>query len=75
MGKRKSSASIPQTGEGKRGENGRIGYLLRQAAGANRLRMDRALVDLQATSPQVSVLTMIAAHPGVSNADLARLTL
>lgn len=37
--------------------------------------MERALVDLQATSPAVSVLTMIAAHPGVSNADLARLTL
>lgn len=75
MGKRKSSASIPQTGEGKRGESGHIGYLLRQAAGANRLRMERALADLQVTPAQFSVLTMLAAYPGVSNADLARLAL
>lgn len=37
--------------------------------------MERALADLQETPPQVSVLTMIAAYPGVSSADLARLAL
>ena len=33
----------PQPGEGKRGEEGYLGYLLRQAAGANRNRMEHAL--------------------------------
>ncbi|BBF66781.1 MarR family transcriptional regulator [Acidithiobacillus sp. 'AMD consortium'] len=66
---------IPQVGEGKRGENGYLGYLLRQAAGAYRHRVERALADLRVTPPQFSVLTMLAAYPGISNADLARLAL
>ncbi len=68
-------SSLPQPGEGKRGEAGYLGYLLRQAAGAHRLRMERALADLEVTSPQFSVLTMLAAYPGHSNADLARVAL
>jgi len=67
--------SIPAPGEGKRGEEGYLGYLLRQAAGAHRLRMDRALGDLGVTQPQFATLTMLAAYPGLSNADLARLAL
>lgn len=67
--------SLPKVGEGKRGEEGRVGYLLRQAAGAHRLRMERALADLDVTPPQFSVMTMLAAYPGHSNADLARLAL
>lgn len=59
---------IPQVGEGKRGENGYLGYLLRQAAGAYRHRMERVLADLRVTPPQFSVLTMLAAYPGISNA-------
>jgi DNA-binding MarR family transcriptional regulator len=66
---------IPPVGEGKRGENGYLGYLLRQAAGAYRHRVERALADLRVTPPQFSVLTMLAAYPGISNADLARLAL
>lgn len=66
---------VPQVGEGKRGENGYLGYLLRQAAGAYRHRVERALADLRVTPPQFSVLTMLAAYPGISNADLARLAL
>lgn len=66
---------LPKPGEGKRGEGGHIGYLLRQAAGAHRLRMDRALADLGVTPPQFAVLTMLAAYPGHSNADLARVAL
>ena len=58
--------------EGKRGETGYLGYLLRQAAGAYRLKMERALADLDVTPPQCAVLTMLAAYPGHSNADLAR---
>src|SRR5262249_61661688 len=62
---------VPAPGEGKRGEAGYLGYLLRQAAGAYRLRMERALADIAVTPPQFSVLTMLAAYPGHSNADLA----
>ena len=36
--------------------------------------MDRALADLEVTPPQFAVLTMIVAYPGVSGADLSRLT-
>ena len=66
---------VPVPGEGKRGESGYLGYLLRQAAGAYRLRMERALADIAVTPPQFSVLTMLAAYPGHSNADLARVAL
>ena len=69
------AALIPAIGEGKRGESGHLGYLLRQAAGNFRLRLDRDLADLGVTAPQFTVMTMIAAYPGLSNADLARLSL
>ncbi|MDW6020842.1 MarR family transcriptional regulator [Mesorhizobium sp. BAC0120] len=69
------SSSVPRPGEGKRGKEGHLGYLLRQAAGAFRLRVERALADLDVTPPQFSVLTMLAAYPGLSNAELARLAL
>jgi DNA-binding MarR family transcriptional regulator len=66
---------IPEPGEGKRGEQGYLSYLLRQAAAAHRHRMDAALAELGITSPQFVVLTMLRAYPGHSNADLARLAL
>ena len=75
MGKPPSKVQLPKPGEGKRGEKGYIGYLLRQAAGAYRHRVELALADLDVTPPQFSVLTMLAAYPGHSNADLARLAL
>lgn len=76
----KTRASIdgarpPLPGEGKRGEEGYFGYLLRQAAGASRLTLERALADLGATPPQFVVLTMLKAYPGLSGADLARVAL
>ncbi|MTJ83303.1 MAG: MarR family transcriptional regulator [Telmatospirillum sp.] len=67
--------AIPRPGDGKRGEDGHLAYLLRQAGVAVRARMDRALADLEVTPPQFAVLTMLAAYPGLSNADLARLSL
>jgi DNA-binding MarR family transcriptional regulator len=70
MGKSKNPPAI---GEGKRGAGGHLGYLLRQASGGFRLRLDRALADLGVTAPQFAVMTMIAAYPGLSNADIARL--
>jgi DNA-binding MarR family transcriptional regulator len=65
---------VPAPGEGKRGEHGYVGYLLRQAHAAVRLRMERTLGDLGVTSPQFAVLTMLSAYPGLSGADVARLT-
>jgi DNA-binding MarR family transcriptional regulator len=70
-----TTPAIPAIGEGKRGEKGHIGYLLRQAHAAHRIRMEQALRDTGVTVPQFLVLTMIAAYPGVSGADLARLSL
>jgi DNA-binding MarR family transcriptional regulator len=69
-----SPAAIPRPGEGKRGPEGHLGYLLRQASVSLRGAMDRVLVEQGITTPQFSVLTMIAAYPGASGADLARLT-
>ncbi len=66
--------AIPGPGEGKRGPEGYLGYLLRQAQAAMRGAMERALSDLDVTAPQFVVLTMIVAYPGISGADLARLT-
>jgi DNA-binding MarR family transcriptional regulator len=68
-------AAVPEVGEGKRGEDGYLAYLLRQGAGAVRLRLERALADLAVTSPQFLVLTMLDSYPGASGADIARLAL
>src|SRR5436190_15093847 len=65
----------PSPGFGKRGEAGYLGYLLRQAQAASRLRMERALADLRVTPPQFLVLAMLKAYPGLSGADLARVAL
>ena len=66
---------LPEPGEGKRGVDGYLGYLLRQAAHAYRTKAEQALAEATLTLPQFSVLTMLAAYPGHSNADLARLSL
>ena len=65
----------PLPGEGKRGEQGHLAYLLRQAQAATRLTIERALAELGVTSPQFVVLTMLRAYPGLSGADLARVAL
>jgi DNA-binding MarR family transcriptional regulator len=65
----------PPPSHGKRGENGHIAYLLRQAQAATRLTLERALDDLGITPPQFAVLTMLRAYPGLSGADLARVAL
>jgi DNA-binding MarR family transcriptional regulator len=65
----------PPPGQGKRGEQGYLAYLLRQAQAATRLAMERALADLGATPPQFVVLTMLRAYPGLSGADLARVAM
>jgi DNA-binding MarR family transcriptional regulator len=65
----------PPPGEGKRGEQGYLGYLLRQAQAATRLTIERSLADLGVTPPQFVVLTMLKAYPGLSGAELARVAL
>ncbi len=70
-----SSSAIPAPGEGKRGAEGHLGYLLRQAGAAHRQAMERALAPLSLTPPQFTVLTMLVAYPGASGADIARLAL
>jgi DNA-binding MarR family transcriptional regulator len=52
--------------------SGRVGYRLKVAQIALRVRMDAALKPVGITAPQYAVLTAIAAEPGVSNAALAR---
>lgn len=49
-----------------------VGYLLKEVQQDLRKRMDRALVELNLTTPQYSVLSELHEFPGLSNADLAR---
>ncbi len=65
--------STPAAGEGKRGSDGHIAYLLRQAQGAVRQALDQALAKAGLTSPQYLVLNLLDAYAGASGADLARI--
>jgi DNA-binding MarR family transcriptional regulator len=58
----------------KRGAEGYLSYLLRQAGAASRLSLERSLADIGVTPPQFVALTMLKAYPGISGAELARLT-
>ena len=66
---------LPLAGEARRGPEGYLTYLLRQASASVRLALDRALAKEGMTYPQQSALTMIRAYEAISGADLARLTL
>jgi len=66
---------LPIVGEAKRGPEGYLTYLLRQANASVRLALDRALARENMTHPQQSALTMIRAYEAISAADLARLTM
>ncbi len=66
---------LPLVGEAKRGPEGYLTYLLRQANASVRLALDRALAKESMTHPQQSALTMIRAYEAISAADLARLTM
>lgn len=73
--KARSAILPPPPGKGKRGEQGYLAYLLRQAQAATRLSMERSLASLGVTPPQFVVLTMLRAYPGLSGAELARVAL
>lgn len=62
-------------GEGFRGPDGRVGYLLRQAHQAFRSAAQAELTTLGLTFPQYSVLSVADAEPGLSGAELARDTM
>ena len=66
---------LPLVGEAKRGPEGYLTYLLRQANASVRLAFDRALAKESMTHPQQAALTMIRAYEAISAADLARLTM
>lgn len=70
-----SSPAVPSPGQGKRGVDGHIAYLLRQANAAVRLTLERSLAGLGVTLPQYLVMTMLRAYPGLSGAELARVAL
>jgi len=70
-----AAGDVPASGEGKRGTDGHLGYLLRQAAHVHRQRVEAVLGDLDLTSAQFSALVMLEAYPSQSGAELARLAL
>lgn len=63
---------VPAVGEGRRGRQGHIAYLLRQAHGAVRSALDATLAEAGLTSPQFLVLNLLDTYPGASGAHLAR---
>jgi len=63
---------VTAIGEGFRGRDGRVGYLLRQAHQAFRAAAQAELAPLGLTLPQYSVLSVADAEPGLSGAGLAR---
>jgi DNA-binding MarR family transcriptional regulator len=73
VAKVKRSRSLPAAGEGKRGAEGHIAYLLRQAHGAVRIALDSAFAEAGLTTPQFLVLNLLDAYPGASGAELARI--
>jgi DNA-binding MarR family transcriptional regulator len=54
------------------GETGDLAALLRQAAAAQRLAEERLLAGLGVTPPQLAVLRLLGAQPGLLAADIAR---
>ncbi|MEU6114133.1 MarR family transcriptional regulator [Streptomyces sp. NPDC047117] len=51
-----------------------VGYLLKRAQSALRGAMDKVLREHGLTVPQYATLELLALHPGMSNAELARAT-
>jgi DNA-binding MarR family transcriptional regulator len=62
-------------GEGFRGPDGRVGYLMRQAQHTLRAALYQPLAEIGMTAAQYSVLSVADAEPGLSGAELARDTL
>lgn len=52
--------------------DGSMGFALKRLQQTLRLHMDAALAEYGLTTPQYAVLALLAEHPGMSNAELAR---
>ena len=61
-----------QLGEDYRGEEGRVGYLLRQTVHAFHAAMEGGLRQYDLTSAQYGALYVLLLEPGLSAADVAR---
>lgn len=72
---RKGLPRLPAIGEAKRGPDGYLTYLLRQANASVRNALDRALAHEAMTYPQQAALTIIRAYEAISAADLARIAM
>ncbi len=68
-------AILVPPGEGRRGQEGHIGYLLRQAQGAFRQAGDAMLAEIGLTLPQYGVLSWLVIQGPLSGAELARLSI
>jgi DNA-binding MarR family transcriptional regulator len=64
--------ATPTIGEGYRGVDGNIGYLLSQAWHIFRSALDSALREHDLSGAQYAVLSVLRRDPGLSGADLAR---
>src|SRR4051794_2782082 len=64
--------AAPRIGERYRGNEGRTGYLLRQASYVFRRAMDNELRRHGLSGAQYAALSVLARDPGMSGADLAR---
>ena len=61
-----------EIGEGFRGPDGHVSFLLRQAHAALRAAIDRELAAVGITGPQYSALNVVVRHSGLSATELAR---
>jgi DNA-binding MarR family transcriptional regulator len=67
-----SLVAVPPVGEGYRGVEGHIGYLMRQTWHDFRGAMERVLREHELNAGQYAALTVLRRDPGLSSADLAR---
>ncbi len=71
----RSRRVLTEAGEGYRGPDGHIGFLLRQAQTAVRGAIERAIQPLGVTPAQLSLLSVLVHEGAVSSADLAKLAM
>ncbi len=66
---------LPDIGEGFRGPDGQIPFLLRQAHTSFRGAIDRELAPIGISGPQFSALNVIARLPRLSGTELSRVSM
>lgn len=71
----RSRRVLTEPGEGYRGPDGHIGFLLRQAQTAVRSAIERAIQPLGVSPAQLSLLSVLVHEGVVSSADLAKLAM